>query len=309
MQEKEFIQLLVINTVIVIVYCIVNLFLKKEKRAGFVFKSVVMLLCPLIGPVLFFFGYLMYKGFFAEIADLSDVVFSKDRVETHMKADEEQERNMVSLEEALAITDKGSLRNLMLNVVRGDVKNSLASISMALDSEDSETAHYAASVLQDELNNFRNEVQKTFLYVQEEHEDRIMMASKLLDDMDSVLRQKVFTEVEQASFVEIMEKTLQIMYDLDKEKISGLQYEAVCIRLLELKKYGECEVWAERLMEQYPDYLSAYTCKLKLYFSMGEKEKFFEVMNQLKASSIVIDNETLEMIRVFGNQKESQKGS
>ena len=44
---------------------------------------------------------------------------------------------------------------------------------------------------------------------------------------------------------------------------------------------------------------TAYTCRLKLYFTMGEKEKFFEVLQELKESDIIIDNETLELIRIF----------
>ena len=38
-----------------------------------------------------------------------------------MKADEERERNLVPLEEALAVSDKKNLRMLMLNVIRGDL--------------------------------------------------------------------------------------------------------------------------------------------------------------------------------------------
>ena len=62
---------------------------------------------------------------------------------------------MIPLEEAIAITEKQDLRSLMMNVVSSDIKNSLASITLALNSEDTETAHYAASVLQDALNDFR----------------------------------------------------------------------------------------------------------------------------------------------------------
>ena len=45
--------------------------------------------------------------------------------------------------------------------------------------------------------------------------------------------------------------------------------------------------------------LEAYTCQLKLYFTMGEREKFFQVMQELKQSDVIIDNETLELIRIF----------
>ena len=39
----------------------------------------------------------------------------------------------------------------------------------------------------------------------------------------------------------------------------------------------------------------ASTCQLKLFFSNGDKENFFRVMNELKASDITIDKETLEL--------------
>ncbi len=45
--------------------------------------------------------------------------------------------------------------------------------------------------------------------------------------------------------------------------------------------------------------LSAYTCRLKLYFTQQNKEAFFSTLNDLKRSDVVIDRETLELIRVF----------
>jgi hypothetical protein len=39
--------------------------------------------------------------------------------------------------------------------------------------------------------------------------------------------------------------------------------------------------------------------QMKLYFSDGDRDNFFRVMNELKHSDIAIDNETLELIRTF----------
>ena len=100
-------------------------------------------------------GYFIYKIIFRQQVDLDDVIFSKERVRMHIKADEETERNMVPLEEALAVSDKKNLRALMMNIIKGDITKSLATIMLALNSQDSETSHYAASVLRDELNDFR----------------------------------------------------------------------------------------------------------------------------------------------------------
>ena len=51
----------------------------------------------------------------------------------------------------------------MLNVLRGDVSQSLAAISLALNSADSETSHYAATALRDELGRFRDTVPSSLL--------------------------------------------------------------------------------------------------------------------------------------------------
>lgn len=301
MTEKERIVLIIlaVNILVVLIYVIAGYLRKKEKKFSIAMKAMVMLLCPVVGAVFLALGELFFRLFFAQAMDLDDVIFSKDRVKTYLHPDEERERNLVSVEEALVITDKENLRELMLNVVRGDVRNSLASLSMALNSEDSETAHYAASVLQDILNDFRANVQKRYQEILQGSDNRVLLAAELIDYMNQVLEQKVFTGLEQKSMTDLMEQVCEILYKEDKEKMMSSHYEAVSMRLLDVRDYEKCRKWCERAAEQYPGVLSSYTCRLKLYFSCEDRENFFQVLDELKKSNIVIDNETLEMIRVF----------
>ena len=296
---KLFIFLLIINLIVVVFYLIWNYIRRKEKIGSVWMKAVMMLLCPVTGPAFVLLSFLLFKLFSSQGMDLSDVVFNKDRTENFLRPDEEMERNMVSLEEALEVTDKKSLRTLMLNVIRGDYRNSLAAINLALNSEDSETAHYAASVLQDVLNDFRSKVQTDYLLCQEENEQQVENCIKLVEYMNPILEQQVLTDLEQRSMAERMQEVLQKAWELDKIKISSTVYEKVCQRLLEVKDYEKCTLWCDRAMEQYPGALSSYTCQMKLYFSCGKKEKFFQVMQELRDSDITIDNETLELIRTF----------
>lgn len=289
--------LLICNIFIVLAYLIVNTLKKKEMN--YWTKGMLMLLCPIVGPIFIFLGWVFFRLLFRKPVDLADVVFSKERVQTYMKADEESERNVVPLEEALAISDKDSLRTLMFNVVKGDVHKSLSAISAALNSEDTETSHYAASVLQDQLNDFRAEVQKSYQEIKEGGKHRMEYGLMLLDYMDGILRQHVFADAEQQNMVQIMEDVCAILYEEDKLRISVDYFESICLRLLECKLFDKCELWCDRSMELYPEELSSYTCRLKLYFTKGEKEKFFEALAQLKQSTILIDRETLDLIRTF----------
>lgn len=270
-----------------------------DNRRAYVIRFIVMLLCPVTGPLFFQCSHLLFLLFFRREVDLEDVVFSKERIRQHLKADEERERDIVPVEEALAVSDQKYLRGLMLKVLRGDIQKSLEAITLALDSEDSETSHYAASVLQDELNEFRTYVQKLYVEMQHEEEDETDCEEMLIGYMDAVLKQKVFTGVEQIRFVEMMDEAAQKLYRKNTAKMTPAYYEAVILRSLELKLFEQAGVWCQRLEEAYPDQLTAYSCRMKLYYTEGKRKQFFEVLDQIKKSEIVIDSETLEFIRIF----------
>ena len=309
-----FVILWIVNALIALVYLLVGIFLyvpacdlKREQgeeiqydnRRAFFIRFIVMVLCPVVGPAFFLCSYLIYKTVFRQAVDLEDVIFSKERVQTHLKADEERERNMAPLEESLAVSDKRNMRMLMLNVIRGDMQKSLESITMALNSEDSETSHYAASVLRDELNDFRSNVQKMYTQMQQETETETECEEMLIDYMNRILSQKIFTTMEQTKYVNMLEEAAESLYQKNGARITADRYEGLCLKLLDLKKIPETEKWCMRLARQHGNALAAYTCRLKLYFTMGEKEKFFEVLQELKESDIIIDNETLELIRIL----------
>lgn len=290
---------LVVNAIVVLLYWLINIPFRKGNRKAYVICGLVMLLCPVAGPVFFGLAQIFYRAFFFEPVDLDGVIFSKERVRTFIRADEESERNMVPLEEAIEVASTDELRNLMMNIVRGDIQKSLATIALALNSEDTETAHYAASVLQDAINDFRITVQKEVAVLKEEEGSVAVSAGMLVDYMNQVLRQHVLTEIEQKDYVKIMDEVCDIFYEKEKERMTGAQFEAICLRLLEIEEFEMCQKWCERAVYQYPNTLSTYTCQLKLFFNSGQKERFFEVLNDLRQSSIVVDSETLELIRVF----------
>ena len=296
---KIFLAMIILNTLVVVVYLVVNRFRKKKNSRSGIMRAAVMLLCPIVGPCFFLLAYLFYRLFLSAPVSLEDVIFSKERVRTFVHAEEDRERNIVPLEEAIEITNTDDLRDLMMNVVRGDIRNSLASISLALNSQDTETAHYAASVLQDALNDFRINVQKQYQLVTEESDRQVVYAEALIEYMNQVLEQRVFTDMEQKDYVSIMDKVCEVLYEKGRERMTSSHYEAISLRLLETEDFENCQKWCERAEYQYPNTLATYTCQLKLYFNSGQKTRFFEVLDALKHSAVVIDSETLELFRVF----------
>lgn len=313
-EESIFLIVLILNLLVALSYYLWNVifagFVKSAKnkkkttedlygnRKTYLIRFIIMVICPVIGPLFFFLAHLLYLAFFWSQVDLEDVVFSKERVKVQLKADEERERNVVPLEEAISLNDKRALRTTMLNMLKGDIKESLASIALALNVEDSESSHYASSVLSEQLNDFRLKVQQ--LYREAQAEDfGAEYEEMMIDYMDGVLKQKVFSELEQKRFVYMMEEAAEGIYQKESSGLTPQRYEGVALRLLEIKDYEKCEKWCLRMAEQHPAELPSYTCKLKLYFMTRNKAAFFETFHALKRSDVVIDNETLELIRLF----------
>ncbi|GHU42552.1 hypothetical protein FACS1894111_06680 [Clostridia bacterium] len=305
-----FIVILVLNTLLSVAYVVWGYFFypivwKKGvddgtyNRFAYMMRGIVMFLCPIVGPLFFGIGLLWRKIFFHGDVDLDEIIFSKERVETFTKADVDQGRNLVPLEEAMLVSDQTALRNLMLNVVKGDVEKSLSAIALALNSEDSETAHYAASILRDYLNDFRTTVQTGYEEMQKDPENIEEYATTLIPYMNGILRQHVFADIEQKGFVYTLDQIGELFFSHDKDKMESMHFERICERLLDEKEYDLMAKWCERLVREYPDTLLAYTCRLKLYFSTGQKDRFFTILKELKASNIILDAETIEMIRVF----------
>lgn len=315
-EERVFVILWLLNLLVAVVYLLLGALVvsplrtRKERknkvevrhdnRRTYLLRFVVMVLCPVVGPLFFLLSYVLFRLPLWMQPHLEDVVFSKERVKTHLKADEERERDMIPLEEALFLNKGKDLRMVMMNTIRGDVRSALGVILLALDSEDSETAHYAASVLSGELDEFRTRVRRLCRAMAEEEEGETAAELQLLPYMNDFLKQGVFAELEKKKQTALMAAAAESLYAKNAEQLTEVHYEDVCLRLIEAGDFENAEKWCRRLAAQYPNCLAAYTCRLKLYFSTKNREAFFSTMSALKQSKIVIDQETLELIKVFG---------
>ena len=310
-EERGFLILLIINLILVVLYllfCLVlKVFWKSERVRSVLPKAAVMLLCPVVGFGLITLGYLCHRLIFYRAVDLSDVVFSKERVKPQMPAEEERESNVAPVEEAVSVADRDSLRSMMMHVVQGDVKQSAAAIAVALNSDDTEASHYAAAALQGVLNDFYSTVQKNTRRMAElkesgargDADERLRLGEETVDFMADFMRWHLLTAQEQKQYTGVMDKICEMMLQEGEERLTVQRLTAVSMQQLEAGDYENCRKWCLRLYARYPEALEAYTCQLKLYLTTREKDKFFRVMDELRASKVAVDQEALELMRVF----------
>lgn len=303
-ERTLFLFILSANCLVAVGYLAWYLVLKQEENnwKQYCIHAAIMLLCPVVGPLYFLFGFLKYHFIRFGDRDLSNVEFSKKRNATRTKADEEREQNIVPVEEALLISDQEKKRTNMLNILLGETEEALSSIAMAVDSDDSEVAHYAASFLQGKLDAFREHVRHAQHTIQEKKDEKkpcLQEILQLIHEMIPILNQKVLTKVEQEDFVGQLEALCQELYENDRSNIDCGCYSSLFTLLLDLQSYDQAELWAQRFAHQYPDQMQPYTLRMKLYFETGQAEKFLTVLTQLRQSEIEIDYQTLELIRMI----------
>lgn len=299
-----FLLVLEINLLVTQAYLAWFLLLKPdEDNAGqYWMHAAVMVLCPVVGPLYFLCAYLKYRFLKIGERDLSDVEFSKRRHAARTKADEERERNIVPVEEAILMPDQEKKRRNMLNVLLGETEESLSAIALALESDDSEVAHYAASFLQSKLDAFREHVRQGNQRIQQKKDaSQPYLEDMLLQirDMNQILKHRILTGVEQLDYVMQMESLCQEVCDMDCSRLGPESYESLVFLLQDLEEYDKAEAWAERFAQQYPDQLRPYRLRMKLYFETGQTEKFAQVLTQLRGSKVEIDHQTLELIRML----------
>ena len=111
------------------------------------------------------------------------------------------------------VSDVSRRRKMLLDVMKRDVRRSLGAIAIALDNPDSETSHYAASVVMDALSEFRGNVQNMHVRFKQDPED-FELGSLLLEYINEVLNQNILTGDEKRSYTYLEDEIGDLLYPL-----------------------------------------------------------------------------------------------
>lgn len=271
-----------------------------DGRGMFVIRFFVMVICPVIGPCFFLVGWLMHHILFRKDVDLTDVIFKKDRIRRFFKDDEIKEHNVAPIEETILLDEKKNERSLIMNVIQQNMNTSLSSMKLALDSEDPETSHYAASALQDYFNKFHAVTKKLLIEIDKEPADEYQCEKLLIDHLREPLKQNIFSHAEHKKYTDILDKMSEKLYRKVPDNLSCEQYEDIILVMIRQNSFENAAKWCERLMQTYPYESCTYKCRAQLYYETGDNDRLFELLDEIKRKDIRLDAETAEFIRVFG---------
>lgn len=263
---------------------------KKKDLARALMGSLIIVCTFGFGMFFFIMSYLWYRLFsshFSKDISLEDLSFRQDKEHYYMMEDIQLARDKVPIEESVMVANKDTARSYLLNILRDDYKKYIEAINYAAGSKDSEISHYAATAVVDNIARFKAEITAYRNGGNDiEAEDFVEGAvSFLVMDILSENDCRYYTD----QIEEIAGKTQQsdtILYSM--------------VRLyLYLNRMDMAEKWIGKI-RPYPDKtIQAYKAQLNYYFTRKEKDHFLEILNELKKSDIALDQQTMELVRMF----------
>lgn len=208
----------------------------------------------------------------------------------------EKELNVISIEEALIVSEYAARRTVMINVLKQDSMNYMDILQKAVSNEDTETSHYAVSAIMEMKRKLTLSLEELTLKYESNKEDTHVlrtyadvlnnyMKSGFLDER--TLRKYKFT------YILVLEQLIALLPEGDSAYIEKVDAE------LEVGGLLEAEKTALLYLDRHPHSEDAYLCLLKVYFYMKAYRRLQEILQLLKRSPISLSNRALTLVRFW----------
>lgn len=293
------IQIILINTVICAAFLVFFTLVGKFKPA--LCKTIIMLLTPPFGVICFFVNFIISLFDRKSEIDYLELTFSREKKEFAQQTDYETEKEFVPLEEALIISDVNDKRRALLNVLKSDVSNNMKSLSKALDNEDSETAHYAASALMDVLQKYSKKLSGLSVKYKENPEDADVN-KEYADTTYEYLSSGVLGEIEVKKYAHLYTELIDNLNKYHPDLLDTEQYKNMVECLLKIGKYDEADKWASLSIERQPNIEQSYLNSLSVKYKTKKWDEFKAVMDNMLKSGAQLSDKGIGIVR-FWNSK------
>lgn len=292
--------ILIINALVAIGLIIFGFLQEEGKRSIVIVFGVLTFACPLILPLFLglfkLFEHLMRN----REVDMDDISFDKTREKLVVMPDDEAEMNYVSITDALKLSDLPDLRKLLIDILKYDSASNIGSIAEAINSEDTEASHYAASAIQDALNDFRNNAQRLVTQINNYPDDSTTNIYAL-EYLYYSLELKILADNEQRSYIYTTNAIAENLFENNKWFMTAEHYSWMIKLMISISDFALAERWIERSITCCPNELETYKSQLRLLYAQGKRAEFLECISRFKKTHIEADEEMLGIIRLYSN--------
>ncbi|WP_141228383.1 tetratricopeptide repeat protein [Anaeromicrobium sediminis] len=207
--------------------------------------------------------------------------------------------NTISMEDALIYNTNKEKRQLLLDVLKGDYSQNISILKSALNDEDSETSHYAASALMRIKGELDKDLQlKEVQY--EKNKDSIETIKEYIEIVKKYMESGLLDQFTHYKYRSIYLNLLKLI--LSKEQ-SPLYYEEKIHYEIKVGNYEEAREYCESYLNEFGLEEGPYLSYIKLYYNLGDYKKLYESINSLRNSSIRLSPKGLKILRFWMERK------
>lgn len=296
--------ILAANAALTALYAII----KGIRREG-IGAAAFFLFLPGLGFLIYFLPELIQTFLERAGVDREAVLTHALEIERQPEHPDVQEAlDVVPVEDAMAVSGNAEKRALLLKQLKKDLKENYKILMAAEQDEDSESAHYVAAA---KMEIYRLQ-QARWLECRRDYEqdpddpEKYHTVCTILSEM---LDSGVLSDREQNAYRKRLCELVHRQIEAGEGEVSPGEYEKYLNALVELGRTRDAELlWqghAKRMQSE-----AAYQDMLKMFYQAGERQKFEEILNDLRRNrQIRLSPKGLEQLRYWTNRLAGTAGS
>lgn len=283
---------------IYIVLCLIYFALVSRFR-GFqegIYRFVIVVFLPVFG-YLYFLAIAILGKIIRRTESIVDVyikyIYEDRHVSYVQQIDFEKDINTIPVEDSLYFSDSKARRSYLVHILKKDFFRHVRSLKRAIESGDSETAHYAASALMEIKNQFEGMIQNAREKYYSDTGD-LDALQQYIGVIRKYLSSGLADRIEYTDYLEEYSKLLEIaLRKLENKK----QYFMEKISLeIQRRNYEVAESYCREFLTYFPKDEDPYLCAMELYFTVGDHSKFYKILSELESSNITLSEKAKSII-------------
>lgn len=223
--------------------------------------------------------------------------FSRDNLHFLHEVEKEKEMNQVAMSEALVLNQFEYRRNMVMQLLNEeDTLHYLEVLQDALDNDDTETSHYASTVIMELQRKVQEElIEKEMLY--EKNQEERQYAVEWEEILYKILGSKLYDEQNRKRY---FVKYKKVSDDFMEENCPMEQYLYHKIQVLFMEKnYTEASQVCRRYLDCYPESENAVLCQLEAFIKAKDYAGMKEFLKTMSERPVILTQKTLKYIRFF----------
>ncbi|OLN23555.1 hypothetical protein BTO30_03780 [Domibacillus antri] len=286
------VRVLIAYYVLSLIYVTV-IFILRRKGAGL--QAMMLIACPFIS---LFLLYAMSRTPNRH-GMLPDWLLRREQYEdvALRPPDTEAEINIIPIDDALVLNDNKIKRKMLIDLLKGEFMKNVDALELALQNEDSETSHYAATAVQQAKSDLLKNMRGLEAQLADNEADYDVLEA-YRDTLKQYIRIEFLDENTRKKYMYSYLQTLDKLIHLSPARDARNLEEKIKVAL-SLNEHKSARETAEQFLALFPDHEEAYFCAMNVHFHMRNEPDFKHVLNQLASSGTRLSPDGLNQLRFW----------